>query len=983
MKLRRWAEVGAVIAFFIAGIAQAADPASGTVSPASPQLSFTSGPHFDANGGDCSTSPCDDFALTVDLPADYATTNPGALLVVDMVYTVPGDCDLALLNQDGSEADSSGQLAGLPEHMEVAAGQGTRHFTVRVIPFATAGTTVTVTVQITNPPATPTPPAPSGLPPRFQSHVAPPELGNDAGEPSIGANWFSDKAMFISSTQALRLEFAENASPAMPAACDATWLDKSGTITTLNTLDPILFTDQATGRTFNSQLSGANSLFEYTDDDGENWTPGQIGTPDGGADHQTIATGVYPAGSEPPLASWPPSGPKRAVYYCSQSVASAFCSRSDDGGTTFNPGVPIKDADCSAGALHGHVKVAPDGTVYVPDASQCVAAVGSNAEKVIAFVSTDAGVTWNVRPIPQSAGGAGSDPSIGIATDGTAYMCYENADSHVHVAVTHDKGVTWVNDTDIGSYAGIVASRFPQSVAGDPNRAACAFLGTTESNGDPNSLDFKGIWHAYIATTYDGGVSWHVVSPIPNDPVQGEGGVGPDGTNRNLLDFNDLQIDELGRLLFAYADGCIGGCVKDPSQNSFASKASVLRQTGGRTLFSIYDNLAGSRYNSSTPIAPAATCARQDLSLRTVAASRVVWNAPDDGGAGITSYHVYRSTSQNGTYALVGSTDGKTEFVDKTANPSVPEYWYRVVAENAQGIAPDSNKIVLPVSAPPAEADTCTTPGDIIAVDTIGDGTADDTDIVYIGVAEPPGYEGNFVITEKIANFTTGAPPPNSFYPILFPTQGSLYFGLDATQGPPKFAYGTYQDVGQGVLAFTEAGTLDARSSFQADGTIRLVVPKALLGNPAVGAVLAGFDARARLGAQSATSRDTAGPSDYTVRGTAICASRPPLVARLDASVNAGTPPLTVTFTASGTPPPSHNLASYSLSFGDGASTGSQPFSGNSYIRVNHQYASAGTYRATLVVSDDSADISANDAEQTIEVGTSADFLFSSGFEDP
>jgi hypothetical protein len=984
MNAGLWAEkVSLLLLCFAANVAWGATPPSGTVSPAAPELSYTTGPHFDSNAGDCDSSPCDDFALTLDLPATYAATNPGAKLEVDLVYTVPGDLDLQLLNSDNSEADNSGQPAGLPEHMEVAAGQGLRTFTVRVIPFAVAGTSATVTVRITNPPATPPPPPPSGLPPRFQGHVAPPSLGNDAGEPSIGANWSSHNAMFISSTQALRLEFAENASPALPMACDANWLDKSGTITTLNTLDPILFTDQATGRTFNSQLSGANSLFEYTDDDGENWSPGQVGSPNGGADHQTIATGVYPAGFVPPLASWPAAGPKRAVYYCSQSVAAAFCARSDDGGQTFGPGVPIKDGDCSVGALHGHVKVAPDGTVYVPDASQCLAAIGSDAEKVIAFVSEDAGATWDVRPIPQSAGGAASDPSIGLATDGTAYMCYENADSHVHVAVSHDKGLNWVNDTDIGAYAGIVASRFPQSVAGDPNRAACAFLGTTESTGDPNSLDFKGVWHGYVATTYDGGVSWHVVNALPNDPVQGEGGVGPDGTNRNLLDFNDLQIDEKGRLLFAFADGCIGGCVRDPSQNSFAAKASVLRQTGGRTLFSLYDNVAGTRFNATTPIAPAPACAQQALSLRTVAQSHVVWNAPDDGGTPITSYQVQRATSENGVYASVGSTNGKTEFIDTSADPTVPEYWYQVIAQNAQGTAVASNKIVLPVSPSPPVVDTCTLPGDIIAVDTIGDGTADDTDIVYIAVAEPEAFAGNFVITEKIKNFTSGSPPASSFYPILFPSQGNLYVGLDATQAVPKFAYGTYQDVGQGVLSFTETGALDARSGFQADGTIRLVVPKSRFANTAIGAVVAGFDARARIGAQSATSRDTAGPSDYTVRGTAICSQPGIVLATLEASTLAGAPPLQVEFGVTGTPPAGKSLANYTLSFGDGTSVSNQSFMGNPRIQVMHTYNSAGTFRATLVVTDNAGDISTNNAEQTIEVGTSADFLFGDSFESP
>ena len=110
------------------------------------------------------------------------------------------------------------------------------------------------------------------------------------------------------------------------------------------------------------------------------------------------------------------------MYYCSQSVAAAFCSRSDNGGVTFGPGFTFKNPECSAGALHGHVKVAPDGTVYVPDSSQCVLPLGGSAEHVLAFASEDAGQTWAVRDVPFSSGGDGSDPSIGIATDGTLYL---------------------------------------------------------------------------------------------------------------------------------------------------------------------------------------------------------------------------------------------------------------------------------------------------------------------------------------------------------------------------------------------------------------------------------------------------------------------------------------------------------------------------------------------------------------------------------
>ena len=73
-------------------------------------------------------------------------------------------------------------------------------------------------------------------------------------------------------------------------------------MTKTKSLDPILFTDQKTGRTFVSQLDsvvppaspvliGLNSLMAYTDDDGASWTPAQVNPPDGSYDHQTVGGG--------------------------------------------------------------------------------------------------------------------------------------------------------------------------------------------------------------------------------------------------------------------------------------------------------------------------------------------------------------------------------------------------------------------------------------------------------------------------------------------------------------------------------------------------------------------------------------------------------------------------------------------------------------------------------------------------------------------
>src|SRR6185369_14561604 len=119
-----------------------------------------------------------------------------------------------------------------------------------------------------------------------------------------------------------------------------------------------------------------------------------------------------------------------AIYYCSQDIATALCARSDDGGLTFAPAVPVWTLD-QCGGLHGHVKVAPDGTVYVPN-KNCGGHTGL-------AVSKDNGVTWTIRTVPGSGQGEW-DPSVALASDGTVYLAYGDADGHARVAVSHDQG---------------------------------------------------------------------------------------------------------------------------------------------------------------------------------------------------------------------------------------------------------------------------------------------------------------------------------------------------------------------------------------------------------------------------------------------------------------------------------------------------------------------------------------------------------------
>lgn len=448
------------------------------------------------------------------------------------------------------------------------------------------------------PPATPTPPPSTATPPTYQNFAAPSGLGESAGEPTLGVNWNSGAAMFIAGLQTLRVRFNDSASPAT-----ATWEDVSAANTSITSLDPILFTDSVPGRTFVSQLAVKSSLMSFSDDDGATWTPSQGSGINSGVDHQTVGGGPYARNADGSLKGAAVQLPglnlqnyPNAIYYASQDSGLAEIARSDNGGLTFGVAIPMYTL-VQCGGIHGHIKVAPDGTVYVPNKS-------CNGQQGVA-VSEDNGLTWAIRTVPGSTPGD-SDPSVGVGSDGTIYLAYSDGDGHARVAVSHDRGLTWGNMTDIGAAHNLKNSVFPSAIAGDANRAAVFFLGssTEGANGRADDMAFDGTWFGYVATTYDGGQTWVTVNATPNDPVQ-RGvictiGTTCPGTTRNLLDFNDLTIDKRGRAVAAFADGCVttaclAGTDKngdghiDGNDNDGAARATVIRQSGGRTLFAAFD----------------------------------------------------------------------------------------------------------------------------------------------------------------------------------------------------------------------------------------------------------------------------------------------------------------------------------------------------------------------------------------------------------
>src|SRR6202165_1276748 len=184
-----------------------------------------------------------------------------------------------------------------------------------------------------------------------------------------------------------------------------------------------------------------------------------------------------------------------------------------------------------------------------------------------------------------------------MGSTNTIYLSWISGDGHPHIADSHDRGLTWEHNIDVGLPFGIERAVFPVVVAGDDNRAAFGFVGTgapvaTSGTCDPYgaTLNCANIWHLYIATTYDGGANWITVDGTPSDPVQ-TGTVCLQGTlcagGRNLLDFNDITVDSQGRVLVGYADGC-QNCNNTFQGQSAASHGTIARQSGGRRLFQFF-----------------------------------------------------------------------------------------------------------------------------------------------------------------------------------------------------------------------------------------------------------------------------------------------------------------------------------------------------------------------------------------------------------
>jgi hypothetical protein len=323
-----------------------------------------------------------------------------------------------------------------------------------------------------------------------------------------------------------------------------------------------------------------------------------------------------------------PAGPiptvegARIAYYCGQ-LGAISCARSLDHGQTW---LPFQDVPGPCGGFHGHIRVGPDGFVAVP-VPDCGGDHG--------FISSsDGGLTWASNRIPDTETWTnGFDPSLQFTRSG--WMYYAMASEHgIHAALTKDKGKTWErlgdNGThwlDIGQFHDppVVSGVFTNVQAGDDERVAVSFIGLEGGPGKDlaflrsnaiyqcDSRQDELVWHYYVAVSLDAGRTWDV-QRISKDPVQ-VGGiydsvVDGSGGCRNLLDFQDMDIDSKGRIHIGWADGCTRACAEQgkPGTQGYRDEAARLfRQVGGKGLLAAHDTVA----NTTATVTHQATATEQ------------------------------------------------------------------------------------------------------------------------------------------------------------------------------------------------------------------------------------------------------------------------------------------------------------------------------------------------------------------------------------
>lgn len=386
-------------------------------------------------------------------------------------------------------------------------------------------------------------------------------VGMDAIEPTIGTA--KDGDLFYVAT-------GSQLGPSILRSKDMgrKWNDVSPKVGPQNrhpvTLDPYVYVDERTQRVYTIDLTVACSYLSFSDDDGKSWltNPLACGTPVN--DHQSLFSG--PAKTSPATPAY-----DGIVYYCYSAVLATNCTKSIDGGVTFQQTGEIvysslnpREGEPSGGrctGFNGHGAVGHDGTVYLPKDA---------CEQPYLFRSDDEGLNWEGVRVSKTPLPYGPDPAVAADKKGNVYYAWTGPGGKLFMAASKNKGRSFGPTLNITAPK-VKGTEMPTIDVLAPGKVAVGYMGTTNSKdnskGMPQRDYSKATWNGYITMTTNAlskkPVFYSATVNKPKDPIyRGKCNIATDRCTPNY-DFMDIQISPKdGRPYAAFVDACVLVCAK-------------------------------------------------------------------------------------------------------------------------------------------------------------------------------------------------------------------------------------------------------------------------------------------------------------------------------------------------------------------------------------------------------------------------------------
>ena len=257
------------------------------------------------------------------------------------------------------------------------------------------------------------------------------------------------------------------------------------------------------------------------------------------------------------------------VYLVFNAVMKIYASVSHDGGQTWSLNQVVSNTNSKLGwSLPGGGAVDSKGNVYFSWEGFTQNGKPSGPVYVYVSTSTDGGATWTVTkvdtsqapPICSTCGWAYWGPGTSMAVDANdqLYLLYnlnsvKFGPNRVYFVRSSDAGATWSQRLDVSLAPQGANNVFPAVAATGSGDVRIAW--TDDRNGHDDGLaDGTARWNEYYRTSLNGGSSWSRERQI-SQQASGYSYSFPDGFNEPYGDYQEMDIDPMGRTQLVWGEG--------------------------------------------------------------------------------------------------------------------------------------------------------------------------------------------------------------------------------------------------------------------------------------------------------------------------------------------------------------------------------------------------------------------------------------------